>query len=140
MVVIMQYFLTISSIIIYIENRVQEKIDYKELEKATGFSIAHIRDIFVMRTGMTLSKYILNRKISNAAYEILHNRQSLLNTATKYGFSNHDTFTRAFKRISGFTPSEFKKVRPSMGRIKLCACVFGVGFLDLIKREEDECE
>jgi len=125
----MDYFLTVSSIIIFIENRIQEKVDCKELERATGFSIAHIREIFVLRTGMTLSKYILTRKVSNAAYELLYNHQSVINIATKCGFANHDTFTRAFKRITGLTPSEFRKRRPPVGRIKLCAGVFGIGLL-----------
>lgn len=133
----MDYFLTISSIVIFIENRIQDRIDYKELERTTGFSIAHIRDIFVKRTGVTLSKYILNRKISNAAYEILHNHHSLIHIASKYGFSNHDTFTRAFKRVTGLTPSEFKKKRPPVGRILLCAGVFGVGLLNPVKREDE---
>ena len=136
----MEYFLTISSIVIFIENRVQRKINYEELERATGFSIAHIRDIFVRRTGIPLSKYILTRKISNAAYEILYNHQSILHIASKYGFSNHDTFTRAFKRITGLTPSEFRKKRPPVGRIKLCACMFGIGLLSPAKREDDNCE
>ncbi|MDF2675364.1 MAG: DNA-binding protein AraC-type [Clostridiales bacterium] len=132
----MDYFLTVSSIIIYLENRIQEKIEYEELERATGFSIAHIRDVFVTKTGMTLSRYILVRKISNAAYEILYNSQSIMNIATKYGFTNYDTFTRAFKRITGLTPSEFRKKRPPVGKIKLCACAFGIGLLNPINRED----
>lgn len=136
----MDYFLTVSSIIIYIENRVEEKIDYIELERVTGFSIAHIRDIFVRKTGMTLSRYILNRKISNAAYEILYNNQSIIDISVKYGFANYDTFTRAFKRITGLTPSEFKKMRPPVGRIKLCACAFGLGLLNAKKGEDRNSE
>lgn len=136
----MEYFLTISSIIIFIENRIQEKIDYKELERATGFSTAHIRDLFVRRTGIPLAKYILTRKIANAAYEILYNHQSVIHIASKYGFSNHDTFTRAFKRITGLTPTEFKKKRPPVGRIKLCAGVFGIGLLNPAEREDDSRE
>ena len=132
----MVYFLTVSSIIIYIENRVEEKIDYLELERTTGFSIAHIRDIFAMKTGMTLSKYILIRKISNAAYEILYNNQSIMDISMKYGFTNYDTFTRAFKRITGLTPSEFKKRRPPVGKIKLCACAFGLGLINPLNEED----
>ncbi len=129
----MDYFLTISSIIIYVENRVEEKIDYKELERATGFSIAHIRDIFVTKTGISLSRYILLRKVSNAAYEILYNNQSIMDIATKYSFANYDSFTRAFKRVTGLTPSEFRRKRPPMGRIKLCAGAFGIGILGIKK-------
>ena len=136
----MDYFLTVSSIIIYIENRVEDKIDYVELERATGFSIAHIRDIFVTKTGMTLSRYILIRKISNAAYEILYNTQSIMDISMKYGFTNYDTFTRAFKRITGLTPSEFKKRRPPVGKIKLCSCAFGIGLLNPINGEDRNSE
>ena len=137
MVMIMDYFLTIWSVIVFIENRIQEKINYTELEKATGFSLAHIRDVFVKKTGIPLSRYVLTRKVANAAFEILYNHQNILNIATKYGFSNHDTFTRAFKRVTGLTPINFKEKRPAVGRIKLCAGVYGIGLLNQVKREDD---
>lgn len=132
----MDYFLTIWSVIVFIENRIYEEIDYAELEKATGFSLAHIRSVFAKKTGVPLSRYICSRKISNAAFEILHSRQSILTIAMKYAFSNHDTFTRAFKRFTGLTPAQFRKERPAVGRIKLCAGVYGVGLQTLTKREE----
>ena len=129
----MNYFLTIWSVIVFVENRIQEKIDYSELEIATGFSLAHIRDVFVKETGISLSRYILNRKIANASFEILYSRQNIFDIALKYGFSNHDTFTRAFKRVTGITPIEFRKKRPAIGRIKLCAGVYGIGLLNIKK-------
>ena len=123
----MDYFVVICSVIIYVENRLKTDIQYTELEKETGFSIAHIRYIFVKKTGKSLSRYILERKISNAAFEISHTNESLLTIAEKYGFKNPDTFTRAFKRIVGITPSEFRKKKITVGRIKLCAGAYGVG-------------
>lgn len=123
----MDYFVVICSVIIYVENRLKTDIQYTELEKETGFSIAHIRDIFVKKTEKSLSRYILERKISNAAFEISHTNESLLTIAEKYGFKNPDTFTRAFKRIVGITPSEFRKKKITVGRIKLCAGAYGVG-------------
>lgn len=147
MVLRMNCFITISSIIIYIENRVEEKINYKELERVTGFSIAYIREIFVQKTGTSLSRYILIRKISNAAYEILYSKQSIMEIAFKYNFSSYDTFTRAFKRITGLTPSVFRTKRPPVGRIKLCSSAFGIGILNegkssqsLLGRENEQHE
>lgn len=77
----MDYFFTLSSVIVFVENRIQEKVNYAELEKATGFSLAHIRDIFVEKTETPLSRYILSRRVANAALEILHNQQNILNFA-----------------------------------------------------------
>ncbi len=134
----MDYFFIIWSVIAFVENRIQEKLNYAELEKAIGFSLAHIRDIFAKITGTSLSKYVLNRKIANAAFEILHSEQSILDIATKYGFTSHDTFTRAFKRITSLTPTEFRQRRPPIGRIPLCASVYGIGLLNQEKRKDDK--
>ena len=124
----MDYFLTVWSVITYVENRIKSKIQYTELEKEIGFSIAHIRDIFATQTGQSLSAYILERKILNAAFEISHTRETLSTIAEKYGFENPDTFTGAFHRTTGLTPSNFRKRKICVGRIKLCAGVYGVGF------------
>lgn len=133
-VIILDYFLVICSVIIYIENRLKTDISYKELEKETGFSLTHIRDVFVQKTGKSLSRYILERKISNIAFEISHTKENLLTIAEKYGFKNPDTFTRAFRRNTGTTPSEFRKMKITIGRIKLCAGVYGVGFTAIEKQ------
>jgi len=122
------YFFVVWSVITYVEKRVKTKIEYANLEKDIGFSIAHIRDVFVKQTGQSLSAYIMERKISNAAFEISHTKATLTSIFEKYGFKNPDTFTRAFKRVTGLTPSAFRKKKISVGRIKLCAGVYGVGF------------
>ena len=75
---ILAYFFVICSVIVYVENRIKTDIQYIELEKVTGFSLAHIRDIFVQNTGKSLSRYILERKILNAAFEISHTKENLL--------------------------------------------------------------
>ena len=118
----------ICSVINLVENRLKTEISYNELEKETGFSIAYIREIFAKKTGKTLSRYILERRICNAAFEISHAKENLLAIAVKYGFTSPDTFTRAFRRVIGMTPSEFRKKKIIVGRIKLCTGLYGVGF------------
>jgi len=120
--------LLINTVIVYVEKRIKSSIQYGEIERETGFSLAHVRDYFAQRTGRPLSRYILERKILNAAFEIAHTTESLLAIAEKYGFNNPDTFTRAFRRVTGMTPSEFRKRKITVGRIKLCGGVYGVGF------------
>lgn len=123
---VMEYFTTIEAIVVFVENRLQSGFTYLEIEKATGFSISHIRAIFVKYTGMSLSRYILSRRIAHAAFELVHSNQSILGIATKYGFNNPDTFTRGFKRYTGVTPQDFRKQKRTVGSIKLCAGVYGV--------------
>jgi len=90
-----------------------------------GFSLSHLRAIFARLTGKSLAQYILERKVARAAFDIIHTDDTLYCIAERYRFSNPDTFTRAFRRVTGIKPSEFRRIKPPIQRIKLCAGVFG---------------
>ncbi len=122
----MDRFLFINSMITFIETRIKRKIDYAELARETGFSIPYTRELFESQMNKSLYRYILERKIANAAFECRYTDKSLLSIAMSYGFNNADAFTRAFKRIIGVTPSEFRKMDISIKRKKLCAGVYGI--------------
>jgi len=73
-----------------------------------------------------ISRYVLGRRVANAAFDIVHSDQTILEIATKYAFANPDSFTRAFRRNTGINPNEFRARKISVGRKTLCAGVFGV--------------
>ena len=125
----MDYFLTVWSVIVFVENRLRSEINTAELERATGFSLAHIRDVFAAQLGMPLGRYICSRRVANAAFELINTQKSILEIALAYRFTNPDSFTKAFKRVTGFTPQAYRLSRRPVGRIKLCAGVYGIGFL-----------
>lgn len=120
----MNYKTQICSLIACIEQNIKNRTDYRELEKSVGFSYHHIRDIFQKSMQISLSRYILARKIANIAFEIRHTEKSITEIVFEYNFSNLDTFTRAFKRDTGLTPSEFKKSKLLCGRKIICPGVF----------------
>ena len=95
----------------YIEDHLQEGIDFKEIEKITGTSIYHFRRMFSYLAGMSLGEYIRNRKLSNATFDLLHGDMSVTETALKYGYESADGFSRAFREWAGFNPSEVKKAK-----------------------------
>jgi AraC family transcriptional regulator len=122
----MDKFLLINAIITFIETRIKGEIDYGELAYTTGFSLAYIRELFACQMNKSLYRYILERKIANAAFECRYTDKTLLSIGMEYGFNNADAFTRAFKRIVGVTPSEFRKMKSVIKRRKLCAGVYGI--------------
>lgn len=123
----MNHYILIWSVCTFVETRVQEDINLEELAAQTGFSLAHVRDIFRRNTGKSLSRYVQERKIANAAQELLYTNEAIVDIATRYGFSGRTVFSRVFKRYTGYTPSQFRSVQPLLTRIRLCAGVFGVG-------------
>jgi AraC-like DNA-binding protein len=126
----MEYQLLLWAVMSHMEKRIRSELDYLELEKATGYSIAHIRDVFASLTKYSLVKYMLLRKIENAAFDIVHTDKKLQEIWPLYGFKNADTFTRAFRRVTGVNPGKFKKAGITVGRRKLYTGSFGVGFQD----------
>ena len=112
--------------VIFVESRIQSGFDYAELERASGFSLPHVRAVFAKQTGQSLSRYVLGRRVANAAFEIVHSDENILDIAAKYGFENPDSFTRAFRRVVGINPVDFRKQKRVVGRKTLCAGVFGV--------------
>lgn len=100
----MDHCILIWSVAVFVENRLESGFDYAQLEKAAGYSLAHIRDVFSRLMGTTLSRYVLGRRVAHAAFDMIHSSDSLLNIAGRYGFENPDTFTRAFYRMTGLMP------------------------------------
>lgn len=121
----MEYMTLIWSICVLAENNARSEIDMTELARQTGFSLAHIRDVFRKCTGKPLMHYVQERKIANAAQELLQSDDDIMEVALRYGYSGRDVFSRAFKRYTGYTPLEFRKVRPNCARVRLCAGVYG---------------
>jgi len=128
----MDYKSTICKLIDCIEQNIKCKPDYQKMEQVLSFSYRHIRNIFRKTTQISLSRFILARKIANAAFEIRHSDKSITDIAYEYEFSNPDTFTRAFERITGLTPSDFKKSGHLCGRRIICPGVYAPVILDLV--------
>ena len=108
----------------WIEINIRQKIDYAKMEKAIGYSYHHIRDFFKQATAISLSRYILARQVANAAFEIRHSKKNITAIAEALGFSNIDTFARGFQRITGLTPSQFKKSDFACGRQIICPGIY----------------
>lgn len=80
------------------------KPDYTELEHRMGFSYAHIRDFFKRHTGVSLGHYVRTRQLHASAFDLLHTDKSVMDIALAFGFSNHESYTRAFTKEMGMTP------------------------------------
>lgn len=120
----MDYSLFIWSTATFIEARIKADIEYDDLEKATGFSYRHIRETFKEHLGISLSKYILERRLANAAFDIIHTSKKLTDIAYEYRFNSYDVFTRAFKRHIKVYPSEFRNKSYKVGRRRILMGIY----------------
>ncbi len=123
----MDYSRLIWSTATFIETRVKDTIDYSEMERSVGFSYRHIRETFRESTGITLSRYILLRRLANSAFEIAHTDKNLTDIAADYMFESYDVFTRAFKRHMDILPSHLRRTPCSVrvGRRRILIGMYG---------------
>ena len=99
----------LEKIIEYIENNLTEDINTKELSKHVGISEFYLQRSFQILTGYSLGEYIRNRRLYLAARELSHSNNKIIDIAYKYGYETPESFTKAFSKFHGSTPSTVKK-------------------------------
>ena len=85
-----------------------EKLDMEEISSRAYLSAFYFQRIFNVLCGFTVSEYIRNRRLSLAAEELCGKNVKIIDIAIKYGYDSPDSFTRAFTKFHGITPSEAK--------------------------------
>ena len=95
----------------YIEANLDDEIDYAEIERLALCSEYHFRRMFSYLAGITLSEYIRRRRLTLAAFDLIHSDARVIDTAIKYGYSSPDSFARAFTSLHGATPTEARDGR-----------------------------
>ncbi|MCB0174427.1 MAG: AraC family transcriptional regulator [Anaerolineae bacterium] len=92
----------------YIEDNLADEIDFTEVERLALCSEYHFRRMFSFLAGVSLSEYIRRRRLTLAAFELVHSDVRVIDLALKYGYNSPDSFTRAFHSLHGVTPVEAK--------------------------------
>lgn len=93
----------------YIEENIDKDITSDEIAKAAYSSKFHFLRMFNMLTGMTLGEYIRGRRLSLAGKDALSSNMKICDIAYKYGYETPESFTKAFKKLHGISPSQARK-------------------------------
>lgn len=93
----------------YIENHITDKLDYAEIASQAYCSAFYFQRIFNALCGMTVGEYIRNRRLSLAGSELYSRKSKVIDVALKYGYESPESFTRAFTKFHGITPSEARR-------------------------------
>lgn len=106
-----------------LKKAIVELEEYTDEELKTSFTdylTLRIKDNFISMNilfaevkGMTIEKYIIRHKIERVKELLVYDDLSLSEIAFKMHYSNIVQMTKQFKRVTGLTPSHFKKLRIS---------------------------
>lgn len=116
----------------YTEAHLTEEIDYEAVAKEACSSVFHFQRIFSILCGYTLGDYIRMRRLTLAADDLLRTKDKIIDIALKYGYDTPESFSRAFSRFHGVTPSEARKGRniKSFSRLSVKLILSGGNTMD----------
>ena len=91
------------------EHYAEASLSVGELAERFHFSLSHFSRIFKQEVGVGVFEYIQNIRIEKAK-EMLAAGESTEETAKGVGFLDRGPFIKAFKKIEGITPSQYRRM------------------------------
>lgn len=99
----------VSTVISYLKERVEETVRVGDICNEFGYSRSFMNKLFQAHTGESIAAYFMKLKIDRAKILIRETDLNFAQISARLSFENPQYFSRVFKRITGMTPSEFKK-------------------------------
>ncbi len=110
-----------SKVISKIKSTIVKTIRHSDGEQSSNFSTllseelhhdySYLSRLFSGVEGITIEKYILSQKIERVKELLFYNESTLSEIAFKMNYSSVAHLSSQFKKETGMTPTEFKKLR-----------------------------
>jgi YesN/AraC family two-component response regulator len=103
------YSFLIRKAIEYIRFHLEQDLSLKTISEAILSSTYELSRKFKKETGQTLTDYINTLRIDEAIYIMENRNLSITDIAYMVGFNDVNYFTKVFKKLTGMTPSTYRK-------------------------------
>ncbi|MBQ1211713.1 MAG: helix-turn-helix domain-containing protein [Clostridia bacterium] len=91
----------------YIDKHIFETINVQKLAQEIGYNYSYLSDAFCRCNGITIRRYISNRKIQKAIELMCCGKLSVVQVSNRLQYATVQSFSKAFKRTMGCSPTEF---------------------------------
>ena len=99
----------IKKIILYIRKNLTNKISLDDIASDLFITKEHLSRLFKKEMGITISEYIIKTKILEAKNLLKETDYNILDIAVLLNFANSSHFSNSFKKITGLSPSDYRK-------------------------------
>lgn len=83
----------------YMENNMERRINLDNISKNIGYSKFYLNRIFTEYTGITIYKYLQNRRLTVAAQKLVESDKPITQIAYEAGYDTQQSFSFAFKQV-----------------------------------------
>lgn len=95
-------------IIDFVKLNINKNLKVADVAKNFGYNEKYLSHLFASIAGIPLKQFILTHKIDSANFLLTDTNKSISLIAYELGFSDSHNFARAYKKITGLTPSEYR--------------------------------
>src|SRR5690606_29350289 len=92
----------------YIFDNYKKDIRLNQMADLTGMSPVAFSRFFKLRTGRSLTDYIIDIRLGHATRLLIESRMTVAEICYDCGFNNISNFNRLFKKSKKYAPSEFR--------------------------------
>ncbi len=93
----------------FIEHNLKEDITVADIAGAVSYSLYHFCRTFNKVTHHTPYDYLMRRRLSESAQELVSSDAKIIDVAFDYQFNSPETYSRAFKRMFDVQPHRWRK-------------------------------
>jgi AraC family transcriptional regulator len=98
----------------FIEENITEDLTVGRIAGEVNTSAFYFQKGFSMLCGYTVAEYVRMRRLSLAGEELVSSDIKVIDLAMKYGYDSADSFTKAFTRFHGSTPTDVRQTGASI--------------------------
>ena len=113
----------VKKVIDYIEGNLEKEINLDNISKNVGYSKFYLNRIFTEQTGITIHKYLQNRRLTIAAEKLVGTDEPITQIAYEAGYDTQQSFSFAFKQVYLYSPKTYRNIgifMPKQNRISMC--------------------
>ena len=100
----------LNNAISYAEANLHQMITVQEMAQIAGYHPSHFTKLFQKQLGVTPAQFLVRKKTEYAIRELTATACPISEIADALGFSSQFYFCNFFKKQTGITPSEYRKV------------------------------
>lgn len=97
------------SVIDYIERNLKKGISLEDVANHVNISTYYLSKIFKKEMGVNFITYVTDRKMDMAKEMLVNTDIPVLNIALDLAYNEANYFSKAFKKKTGYTPSEYRE-------------------------------
>ena len=100
-----------NSVITYISENLDNDISMQDLAAYLGYEYHYLSSLFNQCFSMNFKRFLNLYKFEKACSLLSDSERSIISVYKECGFSSMRNFNRVFKEISGYTPSDYKRMQ-----------------------------